>query len=49
MKNNMEIIKIQLQLRGFKIKDTIKDMDGCLSHIYAEKGCLFHTKRAFSQ
>ena len=24
MKNNMEIIKIQLQLRGFKIKDTIK-------------------------
>ena len=28
MKNNMEIIKIQLQLRGFKIKDTIKDIDG---------------------
>lgn len=42
MKNNMEMIKIQLQLRGFEIKDTIKDMDGCLSHIYAEKGCMYY-------
>ena len=42
MKNNMEMIKIQLQIRGFKIKDTIKDIDGCLSHIYAEKGCMYY-------
>ena len=42
MKNNMEMIKIQLQLRGFEIKDTIKDIDGCLSHIYAEKGCMYY-------
>lgn len=42
MKNNMETIKLQLQLRGFEIKDTIKDMDGELSHIYAEKGCLYY-------
>ena len=42
MKNNMEMIKIQLQIRGFKIKDTIKDMDGYLSHIYAEKGCMYY-------
>ena len=42
MKNNMEMIKIQLQLRGFKIKDTIKNLDGTLSHIYAEKGCMYY-------
>lgn len=42
MKNNMEMIKIQLQIRGFKIKDTIKDMDGYPSHIYAEKGCMYY-------
>lgn len=40
--NDMEKIKIQLQLQGFKIKDTIKDIDGCLSHIYAEKGCMYY-------
>ena len=38
----MEMIKMQLQLRGFEIKDTIKDIDGCLSHIYAEKGCMYY-------
>ena len=42
MKNNMEMIKMQLQLRGFEIKDTIKDIDGWLSHIYAEKGCMYY-------
>ena len=42
MKNNMEMIKIQLQLRGFEIKDTIKCIDGWLSHIYAEKGCMYY-------
>lgn len=42
MKNNMEMIKMQLQLRGFEIKDTIKDIDDCLSHIYAEKGCMYY-------
>ena len=42
MKNNMEMIKIQLQLRGFEIKDTIKDLDGTLSHIYAEKGYMYY-------
>lgn len=40
--NDMEKIKIQLQLQGFKIKDTIKDIDGYLSHIYAEKGCMYY-------
>ena len=38
----MEMIKIQLQLRGFEIKDTIKGMDSWLSHIYAEKGCMYY-------
>lgn len=40
--NDIEKIKIQLQLQGFKIKDTIKDIDGYLSHIYAEKGCMYY-------
>lgn len=40
--NDMEKIKIQLQLQGFKIKDTIKDIDGSLSYIYAEKGCMYY-------
>lgn len=42
MKNDMEKIKLQLWLSGFNIKDTIKDMNGELSHIYAEKGCLYY-------
>lgn len=42
MKNDMEMIKMQLQLRGFEIKDTIKDINGWLSHIYAEKGCMYY-------
>lgn len=42
MKNNMEMIKMQLQLRGFEIKDTIKDLDGALSHIYASKGVMYY-------
>lgn len=42
MKNDMEMIKKQLQLRGFEIKDTIKDINGWLSHIYAEKGCMYY-------
>ena len=38
----MEKIRIQMELRGFTIKDTIKDLDGKLSHIYAEKGCMYY-------
>ena len=38
----MEKIRIQLELRGFIIKDVIKNLDGTLSHIYAEKGCMYY-------
>ena len=38
----MEKIKAQLELRGFIIKDVIKNLDGTLSHIYAEKGCMYY-------
>ena len=40
--NDMEKIKMQMQLRGFEIKDIVKNIDGWLSHIYAEKGCMYY-------
>lgn len=42
MRNDMEKIKMQLQLKNFEIKDVIKDQNGWLSHIYAEKGCMYY-------
>ena len=42
MENNMEMIKMQLQLRDFEIKDIIKDDNNILSHIYAKKGCMYY-------
>ena len=40
--NDMEKIKMQMELQNFIIKDTIKDENNCLSHIYAEKGCMYY-------
>lgn len=38
--NDMEKIKIQMELKGFKIIDTLIDENNLLSHIFASKGCM---------
>lgn len=40
--NDMEKIKMQMQLQNFKIEDVCKDLDGTLSHIYASKGVMYY-------
>lgn len=41
--NDMEKIKIQMELKGFKIVDTLVDENNLLSHIYANRGCMYYT------
>lgn len=40
--NDMEKIKMQMQLQNFIIEDICKDLDGALSHIYASKGVMYY-------
>lgn len=41
--NDMEKIKIQMELKDFKIEDILIDENNLLSHIYASKGCMYYS------
>lgn len=40
--NSMEKIRLIMEQTDFKIKDIIRDDNGNISHIYAEKGLLYY-------